>query len=365
MNYNPKNERIKRAYFELLKQADQMADATVDGVRKAILRFEEFTQFADFGTFNQQQAIEFKKAISKQLGVRTGKPLSAATVYSTTQAIQEFLRWLSREAGYKSKIHPPDIRYLNLSRKDVAIATASRTKRVPTMEQINATLAAMPASSDIELRNRTLIAFTILTGIRDSAIASLPLKHVDVPNRLVIQDPNEVRTKFSKRIDTYFFPVGEEIEKIVLNWVAHLRERKLFGNDDPLFPRTRIISARNLSFEASGIEAVAWASAGQIRSIFKAAFQAAGVPYFNPHSFRDTLAIMGEQTCQTPEQFKAWSQNLGHESPLTTFTSYGKVSLHRQGELIRGATRKNDSDEKLDKVLEFMARLQERSNPSI
>ena len=50
--------------------------------------------------------------------------------------------------------------------------------------------------------------------------------------------------------------------------------------------------------------------------------------------------IIGEQMCQTPEQFKAWSQNLGHESPLTTFTSYGKVSLHRQGELIRSATAK-------------------------
>lgn len=39
--------------------------------------------------------------------------------------------------------------------------------------------------------------------------------------------------------------------------------------------------------------------------------------------------------CQTPEQFKAWSQNLGHEDVLTTFTSYGTVPAHRQGELIR------------------------------
>lgn len=37
----------------------------------------------------------------------------------------------------------------------------------------------------------------------------------------------------------------------------------------------------------------------------------------------------------TPEEIKAWSQNLGHEGVLTTFTSYGKVPVHRQGELIR------------------------------
>jgi len=32
----------------------------------------------------------------------------------------------------------------------------------------------------IECRNRALIAFTLLTGARDSAIASMKLKHVDL-----------------------------------------------------------------------------------------------------------------------------------------------------------------------------------------
>ena len=60
------------------------------------------------------------------------------------------------------------------------------------------------------------------------------------------------------------------------------------------------------------------------------------MPYFNPHSFRDTLVQLGEKVCTTPESFKAWSQNLGHEGVLTTLTSYGQVSAHRQAELIRG-----------------------------
>ncbi len=38
----------------------------------------------------------------------------------------------------------------------------------------------------------------------------------------------------------------------------------------------------------------------------------------------------------TPEQMKARSQNLGHSDVLKTFTSYGKVPMDRQGELIRG-----------------------------
>jgi len=65
------------------------------------------------------------------------------------------------------------------------------------------------------------------------------------------------------------------------------------------------------------------------------AFNAAGLPYFNPRSLRSSLVQLGETVCKTPEEFKAWSQNLGHEEVLTTFRSYGAVATRRQGEIIR------------------------------
>jgi len=49
---------------------------------------------------------------------------------------------------------------------------------------------------------------------------------------------------------------------------------------------------------------------------------------------RDSLQDFNS-VCQTPEQFKAWSQNLGHDGVMTTFTSYGSLSTQRQGELIK------------------------------
>lgn len=61
----------------------------------------------------------------------------------------------------------------------------------------------------------------------------------------------------------------------------------------------------------------------------------AELPYFNPHSFRHTLAVLGEQLCENPEQFKAWSQNLGHEGVLTTFYSYGEVQDSRQADIFK------------------------------
>lgn len=57
--------------------------------------------------------------------------------------------------------------------------------------------------------------------------------------------------------------------------------------------------------------------------------------YVNPHSFRNTLVRLGEQLCRTPEQWKSFSQNLGHEHEATTFSGYGKVPEHRQAELSR------------------------------
>ena len=78
-----------------------------------------------------------------------------------------------------------------------------------------------------------------------------------------------------------------------------------------------------------------WRNAQPIRNIFREAFERVGIPYANPHSFRKTLARLGQQRCRTPEEFKAWSQNLGHDQVATTLTSYGEVARARQAEIMR------------------------------
>ena len=264
----------------------------------------------------------------------TNRVISKSTVKSTLNCLKAFFEWLAREPGYKARISFSDTEYFHLSEKDTRIATAKRNKPVPTLEQIKAVLKAMPASTDLEKRDRALLAFAILTGARDSAIASFKLKHVDIARRCVFQDAREVATKFGKSFNTYFFPVGEEIEAIFREWVRYLRNELLWGEDDPLFPSTRVIVGANRQFCAGGLDRKHWSNAGPIRSLFKTAFQRAELPYYNPHSFRNTLATLAGQWCNSPEQYKAWSQNLGHEKPLTTFLSYGYVEDHRQSELI-------------------------------
>jgi integrase len=163
----------------------------------------------------------------------------------------------------------------------------------------------------------------------------MKLKHVDLIEGCVYQDAREVKTKFSKSFTTYFMPVGEEIREIVAEWVRYLRETKLWGNDDPLFPATRVQLGEARQFAACGLEQKHWSGASPIRTIFREAFQKAGLPYFHPHSLRMTLVRLGEQLCQSPEEFKAWSQNLAHEKVLTTLMSYGTVQTHRQREIMQ------------------------------
>jgi integrase len=333
--HNANNERTKRRYLAYLKEAKRHSEATVDAVAKTLARFESDTKHRDFKAFHFEQAIAFKRRLTDQKSLRTGEKLSKATLHATLANVKAFFHWLAWQPGYKSRFQYSDADYFNLSEKDVRVATAKREQVGPTLEQAKHVIGLMPSRTAIELRDRALIAFTLLTGARDSAIASMKLKHVNLIAGCVDQDAREVKTKFSKTFTTYFFPVGDEVHQIVAEWVAFLREEMLWGNDDPLFPATRIAVGASRHFEAVGLERAHWSSAARIRTIFRDAFTSAGLPYFNPHSFRNTLVRLGQEVCKTPEEFKAWSQNLGHEKVLTTFLSYGHVESPRQGQIIR------------------------------
>ena len=340
-HYNARNERIKRAFFRYLKEARGKADSTIDGVRKAISRYEVYTGYKDFATFNREQAIGFKKHLAKSRGVRTGQPMAKSTLVATTGALKDFFRWLSCQPGYKSRLQVTDIEYLNLSEKETRAAKEPRFKTFPTIEQTRAVIRSMPAETEVERRDQALMAMTILTGARDNALASLRLKHVDVERKLVMQDPLEVKTKRSKRIDSYFFPIGDDFEAIVVDWVQYLREEKLYGNDDPVFPRTRVERGDEGVFVASGLEPEFWQNTAPIRRIFRDAFTRIGLPYFRPHSFRDTLVQFAERNAPTIEHLKAWSQNLGHEHIATTVSAYATMAADKQGELVRETTRRD------------------------
>ncbi len=332
----PANERVKRRYLEFLRHAKGRDESSLDAVAKAIERFDAYNRRRDFKKFHVEQAQAFKERLCEQRNVRTGAPLSASTIASTLGMLKAFIIWLADQTDYCKRIKYSDAEYFNPADNLSRVATARRYKPCPTLAQIRAVLDAMPAQTEIERRDRALVAFTILTGARDRAIVSFKLKHIDLERELVEQDARDVKTKRAKTFPTWFFPVGRDIQQIFVDWVNFLHGEKGFSPEDPLFPKTRVAPDADMQFASDGLSRDHWANADPVRAIFREAFARAGLPYFNPHSLRDTLVQRAYELKLDAEQFKAWSQNLGHEHVLTTFSSYGTLAPHRQAEIIRG-----------------------------
>jgi integrase len=293
--HHPKNERIKRQYFTYLEEAGRMNASSVDQVAAAIAQFETSTGHSDFGAFHFEQARKFKRGLTESVNPATGKPLAKATIYSRLMAVKTFFVWLAGQPGYRSRLTYSDMDYFNPSNNDSRVAKTSRERAAPTLEQIRRVLEVMHTRSDLEKRARALVAFTILSGARDDAIASMLVRHVNLEERTVFQDAREVRTKNRKTFTSTFFPVGGDIEAIVVDWISFLTKESLFSPDDPLFPATRVEAGKEGLFAAVGLNRVGWRNATAIRRIFQEAFERADLPYFNPHSFRKTLAALGEK----------------------------------------------------------------------
>jgi integrase/recombinase XerC len=182
---------------------------------------------------------------------------------------------------------------------------------------------------------KSLARFDEATGACIAALASFRLGRVDLAGGFVEQDARSVRTKAAKTFRTFFMPVDNNALDIVAAWVEELPREHLWGPHDPLFPATEMGLAENGGFAPMGLSRRFWASSEPMRAIFRNAFATAKLPYFNPHSFRTMLVRHAMTLDLSPEAMKARSQNLGHSDVPTTFTSYGSVPVHRQGELLR------------------------------
>ncbi len=206
-SHNEGNERTKRAYTIYLKEAKGRDEKSIDKMLAAIVRFEESTKFRPFKKLHIEQVGKFKTYLAKAKNRYTGKPLSHATNDATLRLVKGFFHWLAGQPGFKSIITYPDVDYFNNNAKSARAAHAQRDIPYPSMDQALHAFQAMPNGTGIERRDKALFAFFMLTMARDGAVASLKLKHINLADGHVFQDGRNVKTRFSKTIDTWFYPV--------------------------------------------------------------------------------------------------------------------------------------------------------------
>lgn len=336
------NTRIKRRYLVWLKEAKGLSDVSVERTAASIDRWEDATRGADFRSFHAEKARAFKRALTAEKNPATGRPLSAGTVDGTLRDLKAFFSWLADQPGYRSRLKHSDAAYLSPSRKTAKAAHGGLYRPFPSPEQVDHALRQMPTASIVDRRDRAMMALLYLTGARDGALITLRLANIDLAAQCVNFVGPDVDTKNGKVFTSWFFPVGDWVKTILVDWVGELRRDLLFGPGDPAFPRQKTGLGPNGGFEAQGLERQPYSNAARVVAVCKETFRRAGLPPFTPHLLRKTLVSLSNTHCATPEQFKAWSQNLGHEDVMTTLRSYGAVSPGRQRELLTTMARSED-----------------------
>lgn len=329
------NLRTKRHYLVWLADAKGHSSASIDKAAAAIDRYATWLGDRPFSAFNIDWARGFKRQMEAEPGDRAGQPLSLSSIDHTLRALRAFHHWLADQPGYKSRIRHTDAEYFSPSRRTTKGARGGCWRPHPTVEQWCHALRCMPSGTVIERRDRAVVAFLGLTGSRDGAAASLALGNVDLAGGCVHFRGRRVETKFGKAFSTSFFPVGGGASEILEGWVQELLQQELFTLQDPLFPKTRVCPGSDRRFGAAGLHREPWANGVRICQIWRDAFAAVGLPAFPAHSVRHMLAALGSRICRSPEEMKAWSQNLGHDDVMTTLSSYGTVPAGRQAEILR------------------------------
>ena len=335
-----KNELTKRKFFGYVRNSKGFSEKTIECYEKAIWLWEDFSHKSDFVKFNKTAAEGFKNWLKTKKKANLQQEVSVSYRYDILRYLRTFFEWLSKQKGYRI-IDPTAVEYLRLSREEAKIATQPRKVEVPSLEEIKAVIEGIKGGSEIEMRDKALISLMFLTGVRITAVRTLPMKSFDKDKLVIDQNPAfRVKTKFSKRIIT---PLISYLHKEALNyfleWFNYLEEKKEFKPDDPIFPATKIENGtENLSFYNTGqVEPIFWKSSTATSKIIEKRFEQAGVKHYKPHSIRHLLIKRLSTLPLTEAEKKAISQSLGHEDTRTTFGSYGygKIDEDKQIEIIR------------------------------
>ncbi|MEK7524386.1 MAG: tyrosine-type recombinase/integrase [Patescibacteria group bacterium] len=329
------NEVMKKQFFIYLKEVKGFSKDSVDASERAILLWQDCTENKDFASFGKQLVRTFMTWIRSRVN-RKDEPLSLTYIYNVLRRLKGFFEWLSMQPHYKSKIDQIDIERLSLSKKETRMAIQPNKRVIPSMEEVIKVIETIKITNDVDRRDRALICFTLLTGARISAIYSLPMMAFDESTMTVDQNPNwGIKTKFSKRIVTTFFPISySQAVDYFFDWYRHLKQ-KGFKPKDPIFPMAKIENGeQNISYHNTGeVEPIFWQGSNSARKIFQKRFLDAEVPYYHPHTFRHLVVKEFAKTRLTEEEKKAISQNLGHENTGTTFGSYGYGHIEEERQI--------------------------------
>lgn len=103
--------------------------------------------------------MAFKKYLPQKNGERSMERVGKTYLLHVMRNLNVFFKWLYTQPGYKKRINLNYVAFFSLAAKDIQIAITPKTKRFPTLEKINAVVKNMPTKTEVQSRDRALIAF--------------------------------------------------------------------------------------------------------------------------------------------------------------------------------------------------------------
>lgn len=326
MKSNVGNERLKHGFRRWLRVANKgRKQSTIAAADRAVRIWEEYSKWADFKKITLNSAAGFSDWLAERRF--EGRPLSAATRYQTVRFVRSFYQWLLTQPCKNRSVIARAIEYLSVDRETVQLAK-SPGRRIAAPDGYPRLLAdSIKITNELDLRDRAMISYLFLSGARVTATATMPLGCFDAKLGKAYQDPRSgVKTKNSKYIETTLWKFDPVLTQFLTDWAAFLREKKGFGDKDPLFPATKSPSSANeIGRVPTEVEAKFWVDGSQITKILKQRALDAGMKPQECHSIRHLATQLALSKSPSDRERKAVSQNLGHAHAVTTVDVYGHL----------------------------------------
>jgi integrase/recombinase XerD len=130
----------------------------------------------------------------------------------------------------------------------------------------------------------------------------------------VCKRPSEgVRTKNNKEMETIMLPI-DDLLFIIKEWKDIVFQE--MGDEGFWYPT---LSTDGLRFANQETMGNVDSRNKSLRDGVKRLCYRAGIPYRSPHKFRRGHGVYAVKHSNNFEEFQAYSQNMGHEDPGTTF----------------------------------------------
>ena len=316
MSINRKNFELVKAYLSYLRDISQLEENSIAAIKSWL---KHYLIWADEQSFRRPQKISphfLKYLETARINPENDAPLSESYRRKIREYGKVFFEWLKTYKKMKT-IDPRWIETLSIRKTNRSPNPDDRVRSedVVSYDEIMDFVSG-PTSSIADLRTKASGAFLFLGGLRVTAFVTLPILAIDINNLSVKQWPElGVRTKNNKKATTFLFDIPELLI-VVKEWDTLVR-KKLPSTAPwyaPLSPKTGQIDPSNIGFNGN--------RGDTLRSSLERWAQKNDIPYHHPHKFRHGHAVYGLKLADDMADYKAVSQNLMHESIMTTDRIY-------------------------------------------